>query len=259
MEIDLQPISDSPALKMEHDRGTAVVVADLHLGVEHAISDAGVLIPKRTWHIQKQLIELCKAAGSDKLIILGDIKHTVPSTSWQEAQELPEFFRGLKREIKHIEIIPGNHDTNLKNLLPEDIVFHEASGLNYHGVGLAHGHKWPSEDVVNSSILVLAHNHPTIVLIDELDVHHSYPCWVRGPVNKNKLMEKYGEEAISHLKEVIIVPSFLEFGSGTVINGRDQDMLGPFLRNGLMDLPKSKVHLLDGTYLGILEKLYLNK
>ena len=50
---------------------------------------------------------------------------------------------------------------------------------------------------------------------------------------------------------------FLEFGSGTVVNEKKQTLLGPFLKNGFMDLLRSKVFLLDGTNLGVTKALLI--
>ena len=255
--MDIEPIHNSPALRMKHDEECIIAIADLHLGVEHAMEDAGVKIPKRTWQIQEEILQLLKAESVDRLIILGDIKHSVPSTSWQETQELPEFFRGILRSIDQIDIVVGNQDTNLKQLLPDSITFHEASGWRYDNIGFAHGHKWPSLETVQSEILVLAHNHPSVVLVDELDVHHNYPCWVRGPVNREKLIGRYDEEKTDLLNEIILIPSFLEFGSGTAVNDPDKKLLGPFLNNGFLKISKSNVYLLDGTNLGTVIDLML--
>lgn len=255
MPVDIEPIIDTPALRLRLGDEVVIIIADLHLGVEHAIADAGMQIPRRTWEIQEKMIDLCKKNEADRLFILGDIKHSVPGTSWQETQELPEFFRGLLREIGRIEITIGNHDTSLEKLLPEDIKLHEADGFNYAGVGLAHGHKWPSSEVVENDVLVLAHNHPTITLVDELGVSHNYPCWVRGTTVEEKLIQRYGDRFKGKKTEVILIPSFLEFGSGTVVNEKDRGLLGPFLKNGLLDLMRSSVFLLDGTNLGFIDGL----
>jgi putative SbcD/Mre11-related phosphoesterase len=258
MHSKFEPIPDYPALQINTNSETALIIADLHLGVEHSFIEAGVRIPNRTWKLQEKLIELLEKYNISRLIVLGDIKHTVPSTSWQETQELPEFFRGLMREVDQIDIVLGNHDTNLKNILPEDIEFHDASGWKYNDMGLAHGHKWPDKDIVENEVIVLAHNHPTVVLVDELEVRHSYPCWVRGSPIKTKFTERYGDDLKVIPSELILIPSFLEFGSGTAVNSPDTKPLGPLLKNGLMDLPNSKVYLLDGSYLGLVKKLMLD-
>ena len=258
MTSDVEPIIDQPALRVKAGSETSVVVADLHLGVEHAIAEAGVRIPGRTWTIQERLIGLCSREKADKLLILGDVKHSVPGTSWQEKQELPEFFRGIQRQVGRVEIAVGNHDTYLRELLPGEIVFHEPDGFSYNGIGFVHGHMWPSKETVDNEVIVLAHNHPTITLVDELGVSHNYPCWVRGTAVPDKMKERYGDGLRTAVPEVIMIPSFLEFGSGTVVNEKDQRLLGPFLNNGFLDLMRSKVFLLDGTLLGFVESLILD-
>lgn len=258
MNSKILPVPDYPALMIENDDQNAVVIADLHLGIEHSIADAGVLVPKRTWDMQEKIIGLMKQENSERLIILGDIKHTVPRTSWQEAQELPEFFRGLLKEDIVIDIVTGNHDTGLKDLLPEEITFHDASGWSYGKTALVHGHKWPAEELLDNETMVIAHNHPVVILVDKLDVRHSYQCWVRGPVAKEKLIEHYGENAKISLQEIILIPSFTEFGSGTAINEHDRNLLGPVLKNEILDFQGAKVFLLDGTNLGNTSSLLID-
>lgn len=258
MSVDIEPVIEYPALRLKTENEIVIVIADLHLGIEQMYADAGVLLPNRTWEVQEKIITLIQSEKANRLVILGDIKHTVPSTSWQEAQELPEFFRGLLRKINTIDIVPGNHDTNLKNLLPDEIIFHEASGWNFQDTAFAHGHKWPDKKLLEAKMLILAHNHPSVILVDELDVRHNYSCWVRGPPVKRKLLEHYGEDLESSLKEIILIPSFSDYGGGTVVNEKKMKLLGPFLTNGFMDIQKSKVFLTDGTYLGLVKGLILD-
>jgi metallophosphoesterase superfamily enzyme len=121
-----------------------------------------------------------------------------------------------------------------------------------------HGHKWPHEDLLEDLVLIHAHNHPTVTLIDELDVVHNYSCWVRGRCVKDRIKDHYGDDFNPVLHEIILIPSFQEHGSGTPVNEKDQQLLGPFLKNGILDLENSNVYLLDGTFLGTVDRLILD-
>ena len=62
--------------------------------------------------------------------------------------------------------------------------------------------------------------------------------------------------------QIFIMPSFNDFLGGRPINetqprkeGRAPTMVGPVLRSEAVDLDKSEIYLLDGTYLGNLNQL----
>jgi metallophosphoesterase superfamily enzyme len=69
--------------------GKALVVADLHIGKEHVLSKQGVMIPSQTRVIEEKLVYLIEKCGVGELIILGDFKHNIPSTSMHEYKEIP--------------------------------------------------------------------------------------------------------------------------------------------------------------------------
>ena len=59
-------------------------------------------------------------------------------------------FLAYREKLVKIEIFPGNHDGNLKKLIPKNIVHHPSKGaaiLNgAKKIGLLHGHTWPAYD-----------------------------------------------------------------------------------------------------------------
>jgi hypothetical protein len=112
----ITPVFDAPLLLVEGDE-RVLVAADLHLGLEHELWLGGVSIPSQTEKILARLLGFLAEIKPDRLLLLGDIKHNVPKTSWQEKREIPEFLRRLcARAI--VEIVPGNHDSNLADMAP---------------------------------------------------------------------------------------------------------------------------------------------
>jgi metallophosphoesterase superfamily enzyme len=78
----------------------------------------------------------------DRIVLLGDIKHNIPRTSWQERQEVPCFLKELA-SFARVEIVPGNHDGDIESLIPENVTVHSMRGFLFDGTGYFHGHTWP--------------------------------------------------------------------------------------------------------------------
>ena len=144
----ITPVFDAPLLLVEGDE-RVLVAADLHLGLEHELWLGGVSIPSQTEKILARLLGFLAEIKPDRLLLLGDIKHNVPKTSWQEKREIPEFLRRLcARAI--VEIVPGNHDSNLADMAPLGVRVRPSSGFVLDGVGYFHGHTWPDEKVMRA-------------------------------------------------------------------------------------------------------------
>ena len=145
------------------------------------------------------------------------------------------------------EATPGNHDGGLANIAPDTVKFHESVGCTVGNIGFCHGHAWPSQEVMNSEILVMGHEHPAFSFRDRVDKLHSEPCWLRAPMIEH---ERY--ERVPDL--LIVMPAFGEL-AGRTMNREPLKGLGPVLRNGLADLSKARVETLEGLEFGELGNL----
>ncbi|MEM2961146.1 MAG: hypothetical protein QXU67_06030, partial [Candidatus Bathyarchaeia archaeon] len=74
------------------------------------------------------------------------------------------------------------------------------------------------------------------------------------------LKEKFSVEP--RVKNLIIMPSFNDFLSGRAINKAStlmraifKDFIGPILRSGGVALERAPIYLLDGTFIGNLDRL----
>src|SRR5690606_30652070 len=119
----------------------------------------GVSIPSQTRKILALLKGYLDMIMPDRLLILGDLKHNVPKTSWQEKREVPDFLRQLSAQVR-VDIVSGNHDSNLADMAPLGVRVHPSTGIVREGRGYFHGHTWPEEKVVRSGFMVAAHLHP---------------------------------------------------------------------------------------------------
>lgn len=235
---DIQPVHGLPALRV----GNALVIADLHIGLEAQLVSKGFHITSRTEDMFDAIIGC--AGDSSKLIVLGDVKNSVPGSSKQEYREIPDFFCRLTENFNTVTVVRGNHDTNIEEYLPPEVKTAPASGLRMDDVGFIHGHTWPSADVMACRTLVMAHNHPAMYFVDGVKKQTSEPCWLRGRfVSGGERYERYPES-------FIVVPAFNRILGGSPVNAENGEFLGPLMKPEFMDLDDAGIYLLDGIYLG---------
>jgi putative SbcD/Mre11-related phosphoesterase len=269
-----------PAALIKTGKTKTLVIADPHLGWEIALQEKGIHIPSQTSKLLKKLTTLLSKHKPDTLLILGDVKYTVVKTELGEWHDIPDFFTELKRHISDIAIVRGNHDANLEPLLPENIKMLPATGTIIDDVGLFHGHKWPSPTLLKCKTLIMGHLHPVVVFRDPTGFKITRQVWVKAQCNTNQLsktllqkhkikIEDTPEATVKkhynfkpQTAQIFIMPSFNDFLGGRPINETkprkelgSEALIGPVLRSQAVDVGNSELYLLDGTYLGTLNKL----
>lgn len=237
--IGIQPVIDVPALR----NGNILIIGDLHIGVESHLGSKGFHLVSRTWEMFNTIVEISE--GCDRIIIIGDVKDSVPGTSKQEYREIPEFFDKLLEHFDEVDVVRGNHDTSLEEFLPGRVNIRPATGLKVGRTGYVHGHTWPSEDVMDCEILVLAHNHPAVMFRDGVGKITTEPCWMRG-----KFADVESDRYPVLPESFIVVPAFNRMLGGSPVNVKNEALLGPLLNSDLLDLDNAQIYLLDGMNLG---------
>jgi putative SbcD/Mre11-related phosphoesterase len=260
-----------PAMLLEGEE-RVLIASDFHLGLEYELAKMGISIPYQTERILGELLSLIEEHSPERLLLIGDIKHGVPITSFQEGREIQRFFSALMEEVSSIDVIRGNHDGNLQQLVPEGVVIHPSRGIilgEEYRIAAFHGHAWPSPKLMDADLLVMGHNHPTVVLRTPLGIRVSQRVWVKGRSTGSSLARVFldqagispGDDPIntfrSHFRvdakdpEVILMPAFNDLLGGLPINSEPpENLLGPLLRSGALKIDDFEVYLLDGTYLG---------
>lgn len=225
-----------------------LVVAELHLGVEHELRRKGAYVPSQSTDIEDRLKKLIDETGAEELIIAGDVKHSIPSITLQEYSEIPRLI-GLLNQLVDVTIVKGNHDGNLEKLLPgSNITDH----VEKEGVLIAHGHRWFNTERITAGEVVLAHSHPAVEFADDYSKKIKEPAWIRGRFTE-KIRERY---IVRKLPQYIILPAFNQMLSGLAVNNtQSRKLLGPFFNSGALDLKDARTYLLDGTYLGRVKEL----
>ena len=276
----ITPLTPYPAALLKARKARTLVIADLHIGWEIALSQRGIHVPTQTPKLLQKLKSLISACKPEKLLILGDVKHTVATAEIGEWQDIPDFFNELKKQIQEIHIIRGNHDGNLEPLLPENIEILPATGITLGEVGFFHGHRWPSPILLKCKTLIMGHIHPVVAFRDPAGFRITSQVWVKASCDKTQLtkvllqkhkvkIEKNPQETLwKHYKikprtsQLFIMPSFNDFLGGKPLNKRKlgenaktKRIVGPVLRSEAVDVDNAETYLLDGTFLGTLNQL----
>jgi len=232
----------------------AIIISDLHVGIEHDIFNSGITIPSQVERLEKRIDELIKMTKAKHLIILGDVKHQVPNISWQEYKEIPKFLEHFSK-IK-VSIIKGNHDGNIERLAPKDVDIYEPQGFKIDRFLLTHGHAWPDKSGMDAEYLIMGHVHPCVEFFTE-NFRSTEPCWLKCEIDSKKLFKKF--KVKTKFKQGIIMPVFNHLIGGMAFNSKDFEPLGPLLTNEILKWKEAEVYLLDGTFLGNLNKLKKQK
>lgn len=87
------PLMNEPALTVDG----SLVVADIHIGIEHELSLSGIHIPTQIQRRTDRILRYLEDTKADRVILLGDIKHNVPRTSTREREDIPHFLRSVPR------------------------------------------------------------------------------------------------------------------------------------------------------------------
>ncbi len=268
-----------PAAMVKTGKNKTLVIADPHLGWEMALRDKGIHVPSQTPRLLEKMTTILSKHKPDSLLILGDVKYSIVSAKPGEWHDIPDFFRNLKNYVRKMAVVRGNHDANLEPLLPENIQIFPAAGTAVGNIGLFHGHKWPSPELLRCKTLVMGHLHPVVVFRDRAGFKITRQVWVKANLDPNQLSEILLQKQRIKIEgtpketmkkhynfkprtiQLFIMPSFNSFLGGRPINKTEKrkkgqtSMIGPILRSEALDLDKSEIYLLDGTYLGTLKQL----
>lgn len=243
MEIEYFP--SGPAIQITGEQ-RVLVVADLHMGIESDLRLHGVHLQSRGDERIERLNALVKEISPDIILLLGDVKHRVPGTSWQEFRELPSLFSNLRKNTI-IKVTPGNHDPGIEEFLkPEEILPKEGSILD--GIGVMHGHTRPDPSLAGHLILV-GHHHPVASLSDEVGIALRSPCYVLAELRKEVFEISPSE---NFKTRVLMVPAFNEF-SGYDIKKTFRKPFSPISRTVVIET--AECLLADGTYGGDLSSV----
>lgn len=274
----IEMVAGHQALLIKNGVAPVLVVADFHIGFEKELAALKVNIPSQTPKLQTRLMSILKEVNPHRLIFLGDVKHSVPKIDVKEWEDVPAFFEKIQKFVNEIEVIPGNHDGNLEALIPRTVKILPSKGIiveDGEKILLFHGHTWPPPELLDADCLVMAHNHPVLHFVDPVGFRFIEQVWISSRVDGEKLAsallrhlnmktadpvktieEKFGTKIRN--PKLIIMPSFNEILGGLPVNmEKPENLLGPVLQSGAVNINDAEAYMLDGTFIGRIE--YLRK
>jgi metallophosphoesterase superfamily enzyme len=245
--MNLEFIRDGPALVIEGEQ-RLLVVADLHFGIEADLAAHGLHFKSRSAERLERLMRVIDSADPDALVLLGDIKHSIPSLTRQEYYEMPGILETLRSRIPLI-VFPGNHDIGIERFV-RDTELRPRDGTIIDGVGYLHGHMYPAPHLYGN-LIVVGHHHPLLSLRDEVGCALQAPAYIRAGLDTGaRGMQDSPAQAAS--TRLLFMPAFNELAGYDIL----QIVKNPFSPlSRCMKAEEAEVILADGTYIGPLSSL----
>ena len=260
MASKLVPVPDAAALLLDPgdaDEPRTLVVSDVHLGLGGSRERPAGPPEASAVRMAEELVRLVGRARADSVLIAGDVKHPIVGTPPLLRPVVFDFFARLLSERVAVEVVLGNHDGGLVRHLPKEVVVHPPSGVVLSGVGVFHGHRWPSRTVLRSRRLVAGHLHPGFRLAATAeDPEGKRRCWVRTELVPPLAPNRRRRHAVPNATEIVVLPAFNPIAGIESLNRERPKRGRSFLYRRFLGLGQPRAYLLDGTDLGPLPTSY---
>jgi uncharacterized protein len=185
---------------LEDEGRKYITVSDLHIGLEADLLAKGITVsPSLVSDMVAELLDLVQSEHADSIILLGDIKHTVGSISRQEWDAVPLFLNQLSAKT-NVYLVPGNHDGNIRQLVPMNVNMITSKGMTLDDTLLVHGHSMPSDLRGHIKRIVMGHVHP--VFLKKGSVINGERVWLYIQARKEDIFAEKG------MLDIIVVPTF---------------------------------------------------
>jgi len=241
MMVETKIVPSQPALILDGKK-RSLVVSDLHIGFESNLLTNKIFIGKNTTTLEtinaiENIIDLEKA---DSLILLGDVKSSIKSISKSEWEDVPKFFKKIMQKVD-ITLIPGNHDANIQELVPEGVSLISSAGVVVENILLTHGHTMPTENFSHVDKIIMGHVHP--VFFQEDSVLNGQRVWISIKTEKQNIFP-----SDSGKLEIIVVPSFNKYFYATH-KKQYKKSISPILER-IKTFTSARIVTLDGSIIG---------
>lgn len=229
MEIlgKFQIVEDLPALHSADLE--ALIISDLHLGLEALMADSGMYMPKfQLEEFKEDISKINDNVDSEikNLIVCGDIKHEFSETSYQEKQEVEKFVEFASELFENICFVKGNHDNYLIYVVEKYPNVELRESFTFDEVMFVHGHEKPEDIGFEVNYLVIGHEHPALSIKDSVGSKEKIRCFLYGEMWEGT--------------NIIVLPAFSKLASGSQVNHvRREELLSPILKD-LVDINEMK-------------------
>jgi len=234
-------IPSKPALILEGKKKN-LIVTDIHIGFESSMASNEIFIGKNST-IKETIAELSEIIDTEKpdsVILLGDVKSSIKSISRNEWDEVPMFFKEIRKKCDVI-LVPGNHDANIQRLVPDNISMISSTGMVEENVLLTHGHTMPSENFSHVDKIIMGHVHP--VFFQEDSVVNGQRVWISLKTEKENIFPNKSGEL-----EITIIPSFNKYFYATH-RKKYKKSISPII-NKIKSISTARIVTLDGSIIG---------
>lgn len=248
----LKIVPGDAALIFAAGDSSTLLVSDLHLGLEKEMAKKGFRLPPYSVKMVARIRDLADKHGTRGLAVLGDVKHTVGKVEDIDWGVVPWFFDTMLDLFEEVQVVPGNHDGNIKSVLPPRVKLHPSQGAvlgeGRGRVGIAHGHAWPSEEAIATRNLVIGHSHFTYEMRDSLGARTRESVWVSTSYDVAQLMAGAGYRSrAAGTGKLTVMPPFNRLVGGQPINRKKAFQFGPVLSSRSVSLERADIFLMDGT------------
>ncbi len=248
----LKIVLGEAALVFTPGGANTLLISDLHLGLEKEMAKKGFRLPAYSVRMVERVKGIAEAYDAKRLVVLGDVKHTVGKVEDIDWGVVPWFFDTMLDLFEAVEVVPGNHDGSIKTVLPPRVVLHPSQGAvlgtGRKRIGLAHGHAWPSEEAIATRNLVIGHSHFTYEMRDPMGGRTREAVWVSAEYQVAELMEGAGYRSKATGKGMVtVMPPFNRLVGGQPINRSKSFEFGPVLSSRSLNLKSADIFLTDGT------------
>jgi len=248
----LKIVPGEAALIMSGSGSNTLLISDLHLGLEKEMARKGFRIPSYSLKMVERIKRAADDYLVDRVVILGDVKHSVGKVEDIDWSILPWFFETMLDLFPAVDVVPGNHDGNIKTFIPPRVRLHPSDGVvlgeGRFRVGVAHGHAWPSESVIATGNLVIGHSHFTYEMKDKFGSRSRESVWISARYRIEELISKAGYSSKKRgTGDLVVMPPFNRMVGGQPINRPGSFKFGPVLSSGCVSLSEADIFMMDGT------------
>lgn len=185
--------------------GETAIIADLHLGFEEVMRDAGIAFPRAQIAEIEKMLEKLFERGVKKLVVAGDLKHEFSRNLPYEWKDVEKFVNFVEDHGVELTVVKGNHDNYLAAILGKfgiDVI----ESLELNDLLVVHGHR----EFNTERSAIIGHEHPAVKLKIR-GIVYNYPCFLK-------------------LKNVLVLPSFSPLLSGSDVLSLES-FLSPALKS----------------------------
>ncbi|MEM0480721.1 MAG: metallophosphoesterase [Candidatus Aenigmatarchaeota archaeon] len=134
-----------------------LIIGDLHIGYEFELKQKGINVEIDLKEILENVI---KKTSANKIVLLGDTKHSIFKPNKKEKEKLLDFFNFLDKKFEKIFVVKGNHDAFLEEIIRnEKVKIFPSRGFKYKDYGFFHGNSKPLKKVLESKVAFCSHFH----------------------------------------------------------------------------------------------------